>query len=157
MIVLATVMSLAVNCHPDPPQPVPPDPPDPPTVIVDTSYDFETEGGSVTITMTMGEAWTANVSGGGNWCTLSQNSGQAGEAVVVITVAANDTYVGRDCEVKLSSEYSVGIIAIHQAQKNMVQLLLLPILIHQQKLLLRICTHMHSVLGITIATSQEIL
>ena len=121
MIVLAAVMSLAVNCHPTPPDPPePPDPPDPPTVIIDSSYDFETEGGTVTLTMNMSEDWTAKVSGGGNWCTLSQSSGPAGDAVVVITVAANDTYVGRDCTVKISSEHSVGNISIHQAQLDVL-------------------------------------
>lgn len=116
---LAAVMSLAVQCHP----PVPPDPPDPvdPTVIIDSSYDFAAEGGTVTLTMTMADSWTAKTEGGGIWCTLSQKSGEAGTATIVITVKANDTYAARSCTVTITSKRSVGKIAIKQAQNDILE------------------------------------
>ena len=116
---LAAVMSLAVQCHP----PEPPEPPGPvdPTVIVDSSYDFSAEGGTVTLTMTMTEAWTANAVGGGTWCTLSKKSGKAGEAKIVIKVKPNDTGAARSCTVKISSKSTVGTIVINQEQNNILK------------------------------------
>ena len=112
-------MSLAVQCHePDPPEP--PGPVDP-TVIIDSSYDFAAEGGTVTLTMTMADSWTAKTEGGGSWCTLSKKSGKAGEATVVITVKANDTGAARSCTVSISSKNSIGTIVINQEQNNILK------------------------------------
>ena len=114
-------MSLAVECHPpEPPEPVPPDPVDP-TVIIDSSYDFAAEGGTVTLTMTMSDAWTAKTEGGGTWCTLNKKSGKAGEAKVVITVKANDTGEARSCTVTVSSKTAIGTIVINQEQNNVLK------------------------------------
>ena len=119
-VMLAAVMSLAVQCHePDPPDP-PPGPIDP-TVIVDSSYDFTAEGGTVTLTMTMSEAWTASADGGGTWCTLSKRSGRAGEAKIEITVKPNDTGKGRNCTIKIASKSTVGTIVINQEQNNILK------------------------------------
>jgi hypothetical protein len=121
IVLLAAVMSLAVHCHP----PVPPDPPTPPdivdpTIIIDTSYDFSAEGGTVTLSMTMTEAWSTDVEGGDGWCFLNKKSGQAGEATVTITVNKNDTYNARSCTVTMSSKNSIGKIIINQAQLDVL-------------------------------------
>lgn len=119
-VMLTAVMSLAVQCHePDPPEP-PPDPVDP-TVVIDSSYDFGAEGGTLTLTMTMSEAWTARADGGGLWCTLNKKSGTAGEATVVIAVKANDTYAARSCTVTISSKSAIGTIIINQAQNDILE------------------------------------
>ena len=113
-------MSTAVQCHePDPPDP-PPDPVDP-TVIIDSSYDFTAEGGTVTLTMIMAEAWSAKSTGAGTWCTLNKKSGKAGEAKIVITVKPNDTGAARNCTVTLSSKSAKGTIVINQDQNNILK------------------------------------
>lgn len=114
-VALAAVLSLAASCRPDPPEP-----PQPPIVILDTSYDFSPEGGSVTLTLTMDEAWTAKVIGGGKWCSLNRKSGGKGKATVIITVSGNKTYSGRSCQVNISSAHSVAKIAINQDQLDVL-------------------------------------
>lgn len=114
-VALVAFLSLAASCHPDPPEP-----PEPPIVILDTSYDFSPEGGSVTLTLTMEEAWTAKVIGGGKWCSLNRKSGGKGEATVIITISGNDTYSVRSCQVNIASAHSIAKIAINQEQLDIL-------------------------------------
>ncbi len=118
------VASLASSCHPEPPQPDPPPPPpdpDPQVVIIDTIDDIPSQGAQFSFKIVSSEAWTATVPSDVDWCTIDQTSGEAGEYQLVLTVAPNDSYQSRKCEIYIKRGTSDGTIVITQLPQDQLE------------------------------------
>ena len=126
-VVCVALASLASSCHPEPPDPPgpepPPTPPDPtpPVVIIDTIDDIPGSGATITLKLVASDKWRARVSSGGDWCTLQNASGPAGEAEIIIAIAPNDTDMSRKCEILLTMGSTEGKIVITQLPKDRLE------------------------------------
>ena len=121
LIAATAVVAMAAQCRPDPPEPpVPPTPPKPEVLFIDTAYDISCDGATITFTLEANEAWSASVTGGGEWCTIDQTSGPAGTMCIVATITPNEELVPRNCVIKLKVGDTSGEITINQAQRNVL-------------------------------------
>lgn len=122
-ITVVTLVSTAVQCpDPDPPTPPTPDPPKPdPPLLIDSSYDITCDGAELTLTLNASDSWSATMEGGTAWCLLDKTSGTSGKETIVVTVTPNLTYTKRDCIINLKIGEGKGRVAIHQAQRNVLQ------------------------------------
>ena len=85
-----------------------------------TTADFDTEGGSNTISFTSSHAWTAQIINdrADEWCSISPASGEAGNANITITTKANDTTDDRTASVVIKSGSTSKTILVSQRQKD---------------------------------------
>lgn len=82
--------------------------------------NFTTEGGSIIVTFTSSDAWTAEVinNRADEWCSISPASGSAGDAKITITTTVNDTTDDRTATVIIKSGTTQKAIAVSQKQKD---------------------------------------
>ncbi len=121
LIAAAAVVAMAAQCRPDPPEPpAPPVPPKPEVLFIDTAYDISCDGATITFTLEAIDAWSASVTGGGEWCTLDRASGPAGTMCIVATITPNEELVPRNCVIKLKVGDTSGEITINQKQRNVL-------------------------------------
>ena len=113
-ILLALFMSIGfVSCTEDDDGPKTTPPPEEVEFsVTPASIDFEAAGGESTIAITSGAEW--NISGGGDWLSLSAESG-AETGDVVITAEANEATEERTATLTVSTEEDSQDILITQA------------------------------------------
>lgn len=57
--------------------------------VSQSSLSFTEKGGTQTITFSVNKDWTASVSGGDGWCTVSPASGSADLKSITVTTTSN--------------------------------------------------------------------
>ena len=87
---------------------------------VNTSPVLGTEGGSVDITFTASDAWTAGVinTRADSWVSVSPTSGAKGSGKITIKAAANDTPDERGATIQIKSGTTTKSITLTQKQKD---------------------------------------
>ena len=75
-------------------------------------------GGTVSIGFTATATWTAAVRDGSAWLSVSPASGEAGEATLLVTATANDSYDERNAVVVLTCGTVSKSITVTQKQKD---------------------------------------
>lgn len=87
---------------------------------VNTSPVLGTEGGSVDITFTASDAWTAGVinTRADSWVSVSPTSGAKGSGKITIKAAANDTPDERGATIQIKSGTTTKSISLTQKQKD---------------------------------------
>lgn len=90
-----------------------------------TSIDFDNKAGEKTISFTSNVAWSASVDetrDGSSWCSVSPSNGEAGQAVLKISVKENTTYDDRNAVVRLTYGDSIKSIFVNQKQLDALTL-----------------------------------
>ena len=90
-----------------------------------TSIDFDNKAGEKTISFTSNVAWSASVDetrDGSSWCSVSPSSGEAGQAILKISVKENTTYDDRNAVVRLTYGDSIKSIFVNQKQLDALTL-----------------------------------
>lgn len=100
------LVTMAVNCNPLP------------EMLVDATYNVDSDGDQITFQTESASAWSAAVNGGRDWCSVSPSSGKDGTVNFVITVLPNPNFKGRTCTINLKFGNDYGRVTINQAQKN---------------------------------------
>ena len=88
----------------------------------DTHPILPQEGGTVTIPFTATGDWTASLMNdrAEGWITIAPSSGKAGDVLLSITAAANDTYDERNATIVLKCGTVTKNIVLTQKQKDAI-------------------------------------
>lgn len=82
--------------------------------IDDEAFEFDSHGGSHTISLSTNESWTAQIADNADWLSLSSEAGD-GEAEIILSVKDNPSVNSRSSEVIITPKYSQAIkISVHQ-------------------------------------------
>ena len=101
----------------DIPEPEPTPKPDQDKVTISpTNITAETEGGTLSLSMTANKAWTA--ASNQTWCTLSKTTGQAGSETITINVAANPNETERTATITVKAGTASATATVKQAKKE---------------------------------------
>lgn len=104
----------------DIPEPEPTPKPDQDKVTISpTNITAETEGGTLSLSMTANKAWTA--ASNQTWCTLSKTTGQAGSETITINVAANPNETERTATITVKAGTASATATVKQAKKESQQ------------------------------------
>ncbi len=90
-----------------------------------TEVEFASMGGEEKIAVTSDASWTAEVESSTPdvWCTVSPANGEAGETMLKVTAAANDTPDAREAKITITAGTKSKCITVKQAQKDMITIL----------------------------------
>lgn len=85
--------------------------------VSQSSLDFTEKGGTQSITFSTNKDWTASVSGGENWCTVSPANGNAKLRSINIIVTTNTTYEERKAVIGIIIDGVSKEVIINQKAK----------------------------------------
>lgn len=90
--------------------------------VSQSSLLFTDQGGAQTISFSTNKDWTASVSGGTGWCTISSTSGSSEIRSISVTVEANTTYDDRTATITINAEELSKVITISQPKNRAILL-----------------------------------
>ena len=93
LLVLCLLISITTSCEKEPI-----------LEVSQSSLSFTDQGGTLIITFSTRKDWTASLTGGNGWCTISPGSGSADVKSITVTIAANDTYDDRSATILIKTE-----------------------------------------------------
>lgn len=119
LIAFALIVALVLSsCGGDSDDPTPTTPSISFAAGTDTQPVVIAGGGTVSIGFTATATWTAAVRDGSAWLSVSPASGEAGEATLLVTATANDSYDERNAAVVLTCGTVSKSITVTQKQKD---------------------------------------
>ena len=85
-----------------------------------SSVDFSADGGEGYVSIVSSEAWSADClnNRADSWCSVSPTSGEAGEATICITAAANQTPDDRSASVVIKAGELSKTVTVSQKQRD---------------------------------------
>lgn len=88
--------------------------------VSQSSLTFVDGGGTQTISFSTNKDWTASVSGGTGWCTISPTSGKSEIKTITVTTVANTTYDDRTATITINAEELSKVITITQPKNRAI-------------------------------------
>ena len=88
--------------------------------VSQSSLTFIDQGGTQSISFSTNKDWTASVSGGTGWCTITPASGNSDIKTISVTTVANTTYDDRTATITINAEELSKVITITQPKNRAI-------------------------------------
>lgn len=88
--------------------------------VSQSSLTFVEGGGTQTISFSTNKEWSASVSGGTGWCTISPTNGKSDIKAITVTTVANTTYDDRTATITINVEELSRVVTITQPKNRAI-------------------------------------